>query len=164
MADLQIPITAVDPKGSKASRLRKCIRIIQAKRVRLKKNGKGVEDVANEVLAYPNTVYNDHVDALTNFLLTAKKFGPDTFAHAPRPRPPRLAVVNYSSAGRVLPVQTKNVALVRYSGNNGGQELPDFSKGRDANPNRSASGSPYAANDDVGPVFSFDGEKMVRIK
>jgi phage terminase large subunit-like protein len=164
LANLRIPIIPINPKGSKASRFRKCIPILRAKRVRLKRNGFGVEDAADEVLVYPNSAFNDHVDTMTNFLIVAKDFGPDTFAHTPRRHPPRMAVVNYSRASGVPTVYSDNVAVVRYSGPNGRHELPDFSKGRESHPTSSGSGSPYAANDDVEPVFSFDGEKIVRIK
>ena len=163
LVDMRIPIIRVNPRGTKASRLRKCLPIIQAKRVRIKKNRADAEAAMDEVLAYPNSAYTDHVDALTYFLIEAMKFGPDTWSAM---RPPALAraivaTALASNAMRLRP--TEGVAMVRAKSIYGAAELPDFSNGRQDNRTSFTGRSPYAAEDSVEPIFSWDGERMVRI-
>jgi predicted phage terminase large subunit-like protein len=126
--DIGIPIIAVTPQGSKASRLRKCVPIIRAKRVRVK-NRAEVEDAVDEILAYPNGAYDDHVDALTNFLLEAAKFTPLTFSQAWPAQPTKTFLVR-SRPAYTVPAPTRTVP---------------------------------AARPPSEPIYSFDGEKMVRV-
>ena len=161
--DIEIRIIPVNPKGSKASRLRRCIPIIRAKRVRIKRNRPVVEEAIDEILAYPNCAYNDHVDALTNFLLEAMKFTLKSFARARRPQLTRGVFVTPRTANPV-PARTRNGAIARHQSIFGPAPLPDFSNGRAEPQTRPDGRSPYAVEDSSDPIYSFDGGRMVRIK
>lgn len=71
----QVHIIRVKPKGKKADRLRKFISIIRAKRISIRRLD-AVEAAVDEVVMYPNSPYDDHVDALTNFLEQAPHLDP----------------------------------------------------------------------------------------
>src|ERR1700730_12866633 len=77
--EMLIPIRPVNPRGLKADRLRKCAPIIRAKRIRIRSR-LAVEEAIDEIVAYPNSPYDDHVDALTNFLSEAPNLGAEARA------------------------------------------------------------------------------------
>jgi predicted phage terminase large subunit-like protein len=159
--DIAVKITPVAPRGTKAARLRKCIPIIRAKRVRIKRNSAEVDAAINEILKYPNSAYDDHVDTMTNFLLEAVKFTAETFVNAPRVR---SGFVTSRSARTVPSSSTPGIAITRAQSIFGAAPLPDFSNGRAETDRRPDGRSHYAAEDSSEPVLSFDGEKVVRIK
>ena len=161
--DQRTPVKAINPKGSKTDRLRKCMPIILAKRVRIKKGRDDVEAAIDEIAAYPNAPYTDHVDALTNFLIAASEFRPDTFSlSAPRSASP-IAVGLYS-AKAIAPAPTKNFAVARTVGFNGARTLPDFSSPQSKAQASFDGRSPYTTDNAAGTAISFDGEKIVLIK
>lgn len=161
--DFNIRIVPVNPRGTKAFRYRKCIPIIRAKRINLKRNRPEVEAAIDEVLAYPNGAYDDHVDALTNFLLEAVKFTSRTFVDSSRLQPASIAVATSRSVTRESST-VPGMAIAYAPSILRPAPLPDFSDGR-AEPDRRSDGrSHYAAEENSDPVFSFDGEKMVRLK
>jgi predicted phage terminase large subunit-like protein len=56
------------PRGPKLSRFRKVLPIIRARKVQIVKGRDSLEDVVDELITYPRSQFDDHVDALTNFL------------------------------------------------------------------------------------------------
>ncbi len=71
--NVDIQIEAINPRKKKEQRLRTCISIIRAKRVWMREGRDEVERAINQVIAFPNTPNDDHVDAMTNFLIWAQK-------------------------------------------------------------------------------------------
>jgi predicted phage terminase large subunit-like protein len=152
-----MPIIPVNPRGTKADRLRNCAPIIRAKKIRIRQLP-AVEEAIDEVLAYPNSPNDDHVDAMTNFLLEEPKLWTQTNSagHDPaggaatRIRSPGRGPINGAVMVRMRSIFDRT------------DNLPDFSNGR-AEPQRQGDGrSPYDADNGPGPSFSFDGEKIVR--
>jgi predicted phage terminase large subunit-like protein len=161
--DMAVKIMPVNPRGTKAARLRKCTPIIRAKRVRLKRNRPEVEAAVDEILSYPNSAYDDHVDTMTNFLLEAVKFTAETFVNAPRVQTTSVALVTSRNV-RTVPSSIQGISNVRARSIFRPAQLPDFSNGR-AEPDRRPDGrSRYAAEGSSEPIYAFDGKKMVRIK
>lgn len=158
-----IKVIAVNPRGTKSSRLRQCIPVIREKRICVQRNRPEAEAAIDEVLAYPNGAYNDHVDALTNFVVAAGDFTADTFVNAPRPQCSTPAMATSHTAASVRP-SVQGIAVRRPPSMFGPQPLPDFSNGR-VEPDRRPDGSShYAAKDSSEPIYAFNGEKMVRIR
>jgi predicted phage terminase large subunit-like protein len=162
--DIAVKITPVNPRGTKAARLRECIPIIRTKRVRMKRNCAEVDAAIDEILRYPNSAYDDHVDAMTNFLLEAVKFTAERFVNAPRVQSPEAALVTSRTARALPSPSTRDMAMTRGRSIFGAAPLPDFSNGRAETDRRFDGRSHHAAEESSEPVFSFDGEKIVRIK
>jgi predicted phage terminase large subunit-like protein len=158
---LSMPIKPVNPRGTKTDRLRKFAPIIRAKRIRIRKL-RAVEDAIDEIVAYPNSAYDDHVDALTNFLSEAPDLTPKTPARS-ADREPSAGLSSGSWPAARHPVDGMAIARGR-SIFGGPARLPDFSNGREEPQPRTGQRSPYAAEDSSEPVFGFDGTKMVRLK
>jgi phage terminase large subunit-like protein len=158
--EMSIPIRPVNPRGPKGDRLRKCAPIIRAKRIRLRQ-GVAVEQAIDEIVGYPNSPYDDHVDALTNFLSEAPNLGP-----LGRARSPVDPYAGLASASRPAVIQPtiRGPAIARGRSIFGPAPLPDFSNGRAETPPRTGQRSPYAAEDSSEPIYGFDGTKMVRLK
>ena len=155
-----MPIIPVNPRGTKADRLRNCAPIIRAKKIRIRQSP-AVEEAIDEIVAYPNSPNDDHVDAMTNFLLKEPTLWVKNQAHSPGPPPAGgVALGNGRTAHRPI---DGAVIVRRRSIFDGTGILPDFSNGQ-AEPQRRPDGrSPYDANNSPGPSFSFDGKKMVRV-
>ena len=64
-----INVVAINPRGPKHERLQACSYLIQAKQVWIKENREAAESAIDQIVAFPNCTYDDHVDAMTNFLL-----------------------------------------------------------------------------------------------
>ena len=60
-------IVPINPRSSKLERLQACSNIIQAKQVWVKEGQ--AEDAIDQVVAFPHCPNDDHVDAMTNFLM-----------------------------------------------------------------------------------------------
>ncbi len=160
--DIQVPIRPVNPRGNKAARLRECMPIIRAKRVHVRKNQAEVEAAVDEILAYPNCAYDDHVDALTNFLGEAATFTAETFGNTQPWPTQRMIVAHYSQ--RCIGSSSVGYVGVPRGARASRTALPDFSNGT-AQPSHRADGrSPYSAEGGLAPVYSYNGQKMVRIK
>jgi phage terminase large subunit-like protein len=159
--EMSIPIRPVNPHGSKAGRLRKCAPIIRAKRIRIRLR-RAVEEAIDEIVAYPSSPYDDHVDALTNFLLEAPNLGALGRARSSGARhlPSGLAL---ASRPAVVQFPIRGAAIARGRSIFGPAPLPDFSNGRAETQPRTGERSPYAAEDSSEPIYGFDGEKMVRL-
>lgn len=161
---LWIPVEPVNPRGSKADRLRKTAHIIRAKRIRIRRGRPAVEEAVEEIVAYPNGSFDDHVDALTNFLLNA----PDFIARGlVRSRKPESGSPALALASRSSDASTSNnvAALVRARSIFQRQEAPsDSSDGKTETRPKPGERSPYAAEEYSEPIFGFDGTKMVRLK
>jgi predicted phage terminase large subunit-like protein len=160
--ELPIKIIPVNPRGTKADRLRKCAPIIQAQRIRLRPQD-AVEEAIDEIVAYPNSAYDDHVDAMTNFLSEVPKLG----LLAPGPQGvaqsgPAMGLA-FARQRRHGPFPDSGAAIARGRSIFDPPTLPDFSKGRaeDHPPKRDRSTAP---DDGPGPIFAFDGTKIVRLK
>jgi predicted phage terminase large subunit-like protein len=159
--DMSIPIRPVNPQGSKAYRLRQCAPIIRAKRIRIWLRP-AVEEAIDEIVAYPNSPYDDHVDALTNFLLETPNLGALVRA--------RSSGARREPCGLALASRPVSQFPIRGGGRAGGSSifvpgpLPDFSNGRAEHQPRAGERSPYAAEDSSEPIYGFDGAKMVRLK
>ena len=104
-----------------------------------------------EIVAYPNSPYDDHVDALTNFLSQAADFTADSFGRVSSARAPAVGL----ALGSLPPALTVGVGMSRTP------RVSDFSN-RTGEP--SNSGTRRSAMADRGPVFSFDGTKIVRLR
>ena len=65
-----VMIIPVNPRGTKAARLRQFASIIRAKRISISPIP-AVEEAIGEIVMYPNSSYDDHVDTMTNFLSKA---------------------------------------------------------------------------------------------
>lgn len=162
--DLRMPIEPVNPRGSKADRLRKTAHIVRAKRIRIRRGRPTVEEAVEEIVAYPNSPFDDHVDALTNFLLSA----PDVIARGlMRSRKPESGAPALALAGRPSVALTPSnvAALARGQSILQRQDpLPDFSNGKADIRHKPGEQSPYDAKESLEPIFGFDGTKMVRLK
>jgi predicted phage terminase large subunit-like protein len=160
--EMSIPIRPVKPRGSKGDRLRKCAPIIRAKRIRIRQR-LAVEEAIDEIVAYPNSPYDDHVDALTNFLSEAPNLdaGDRTRSSVARPEHAGLASASRPAVGQ-FPIS--GAAIARGRSIFGPAPLPDFSNGRAQTQPRNGERSPYAAEGSSAPIYGFDGTKMVRLK
>jgi len=155
-----MPIVPVNSRGTKSDRLRKCASIIRAKRIRIRQSP-AVEEAIDEIVAYPNSPNDDHVDAMTNFLLKEPTLWVKNQAHSPGPPPAGGAAATRNRPLGRHPIDGA-VMKRRHSIYDGRDNLPDFSNGR-AEPQRRPDGrSRYDANNSPGPSFSFDGTKIVR--
>jgi predicted phage terminase large subunit-like protein len=56
------------PRGPKLSRFREILPLIRAKKVHVVKGKDSVEQVVDELVTFPNSEFDDHVDTLVNFL------------------------------------------------------------------------------------------------
>jgi predicted phage terminase large subunit-like protein len=159
---LSMPVIPVTPRGTKEDRLRKFAPIIRAKSIRIRQSH-ATEEAIDEIVAYPNSPYDDHVDTLTNFLSEAPKFWATIPASSPGRESAGGATLPARPMGRRYPVD--GLAIARGRSIFSGPGLPpDFSNGA-AEPQRRSDGrSPYAAEDSSEPIYGFDGEKMVRLK
>jgi predicted phage terminase large subunit-like protein len=160
--EMSIKIIAVNPRGSKAARLRKCAPIIRAGRIRIRPQA-AIEEAIDEIVAFPDSPYDDHVDAMTNFLFEVSKLG---VTARPRSNVARaghggLALASQPTGGRV---SVRGAAIARGRSVFEPTPLPDFSKGRAEAQPRNGERSSAATEDSWGPVFAFDGTKMVRLK
>ncbi len=160
--DLSIEVEPVNPRGSKADRLRACTNIIKAKRIRIRQNRPAVEEAVDEIVAYPHAQFDDHVDTLTNFLLAIPEFIRKGLAPSRRLSSQSSAIV--LSRGSV--VSTSNVGAIARARSifDRRENLPDLSNSETRSPMKPGEKSPYAAKEDSTPVFGFDGTKMVRLK
>jgi predicted phage terminase large subunit-like protein len=157
---LAMPIVPVNPRGTKASRLCKCASVIRARKIRIN-HSSAVEEAIDEIVAYPNSSNDDHVDAMTNFLLNESKFLVPIPMSSTDHNLTAAEGARNSSAGRD-PIEGV-VTLRRRSIFDSTRNLPDFSNG-EAEPQRRADGrSFYDANSSPEPSFSFDGKKLVRL-
>jgi len=66
-----VKIIPIVPKGSKLKRLQACSYSIQRGWVSVDERSEEAENAVDEITAFPNCPYDDHVDAMTNFLLWA---------------------------------------------------------------------------------------------
>lgn len=163
-SQMSIPIEPVNPRGSKADRLRKTAHIIRAKKIRIRRGKPAVEEAIEEIVAYPNSPFDDHVDALTNFLLNA----PDLITRG------RMRSLTHESGSPALAPASRSsvaltpnnvVAVVRGRSIFQPQDpLPNFSDGKTKAEHKPDNRSPYAAEENSEPIYSFDGTKMARIK
>jgi predicted phage terminase large subunit-like protein len=160
--EMSIPIRPVNPRGSKADRLRKFAPIIRAKRIRIRQR-LAVEEAIDEILAYPNSPYDDHVDALTNLLSEAPNLGAAGRRRSPvaRAQPGGLALASRPMVG---PFPIRGATIVRDHSIFGPIPLPDFSNKRSETQPRTAKRSRYAAEDTSEPIYGYDGVKWVRLK
>jgi predicted phage terminase large subunit-like protein len=151
-----VPIVPVNPRGTKADRLRECASIIQAKKIRIRQL-LAVEEAIDEVIAFPNSPTDDHVDAMTNFLLEEPKLWVKNQASSPGHGGAA------SGTRRTDHRPADGIAIARgRSIYDSTARLPDFSNGR-AEPQRRPDGrSPYDAGNSPGPSFSAYGTKIVR--
>ena len=142
-AELSIPIIPVSPRGSKMKRLRRCASIIRDKRIRIRRS-QSVEEAIDEIVAYPNSPYDDHVDAMTNFLIELPNIVPNL--NAPAAADPSWRVVLGSQP---LPLRPSSRATItRARSVFGPRALPDFSEGQG----------------DSAPIYILVEGKKVRIK
>jgi phage terminase large subunit-like protein len=150
-----IPIHPISPRGSKSDRLRECAPIIRAKRIMIRSKLE-IEEAAAEVVAFPDAAYNDHVDALTNFLREVKKL--------------RLPLVRNTGRSGSNP---KGIAIargsdiVRRAAGELGSNVRDNQFPCDQSNHRAIvrpmPHSPYDAGNSRPPAFSFDGKKIVKL-
>jgi predicted phage terminase large subunit-like protein len=66
-------IEGVLPQGSKYSRFRKFLPLIQAGRMRIKPGRSAVEEAIEEIIHFPYSEYTDHLDAMSLFLHRASQ-------------------------------------------------------------------------------------------
>lgn len=162
--DLSIPIEPVNPRGSKADRLRKTAHIIRAKRIRIRRSRPAVEEAVEEIVAYPNSPFDDHVDALTNFLLNAPDFIARGLARSPN-RESSSSALALGSRSSVVSTPNNVAAIARGRSIFQRQDpLPDFSDGKADIRHKPSEQSPYAAKESSEPIYGFNGTKMVRLK
>ena len=123
--ELSIPIIPIQPRGTKMDRLRKCAPIICAKRIHVRRTA-DVEEAVDEIVSYPDGLYDDHLDALTNFLLELPKITPPATVQRPAAGPSATAALG----SRPRPhQQVEGAVIVRGRSIFGPSQLPDFSNG-----------------------------------
>ena len=144
-------IIKVNPRGTKEDRLRKVVPLIREKRIHIRPR-RTVEEAVSEILAYPNCPYDDHVDALTNFLsefdkirLSRSTGRRNLIAFHPR-------AANYSTAPTAIFAR--------------GPRLLGSACRFDNPTDQVAARGAEAGHDDKDslPVIAFDGKKIVRLK
>jgi predicted phage terminase large subunit-like protein len=62
-------VEGVIPRGTKLSRFMRFVHLIQRKKVQMVGDSEDVDSAISEIINFPNSQLNDHVDALTNFLV-----------------------------------------------------------------------------------------------
>lgn len=149
-------IEGILPKGSKYSRFRKFLPLIQAGRVRIKPGRDAVEAAIEEIISFPNSDYDDHIDAMSLFLHRASQFSTRPL---PRPRSSSRASVGLALGSR-RPAKPKEVRGVGAAFGS----LPDFGKHENLADESVKSGlSPYQAQEEVLPVVSgFPGGAIIK--
>jgi predicted phage terminase large subunit-like protein len=143
--ELSIPIIPVTPQGKKMKRLRRCAPIIRAKRIRIWRS-EAVEEAIDEIVAYPNSPYDDHVDAMTNFLIEVPNIVPNLNAPDPATTNAPCAVALASQPQPLRP--SVHAVIVRRRSVFDAPALPDFSDGQ---------------GDDA-PIYVMVEDKKVRIR
>jgi predicted phage terminase large subunit-like protein len=68
-----MPIVGVVPKGSKDERLMNHIGMFESGKIAFPKKQKWLEDLESELFTFPNSVHDDQVDSITQFLDWYKK-------------------------------------------------------------------------------------------
>jgi predicted phage terminase large subunit-like protein len=71
--ETSVYIEPINPRGSKSQRLQNCSTIIKAGRVWIRYGRTEAENAIDQIVAFPNCIYDDHVDAMTNFILWVTK-------------------------------------------------------------------------------------------
>lgn len=140
-------IEGILPKGSKYSRFRKFLPLIQAGRVRIKPGREAVEAAVEEIISFPNSEYSDHVDTMSLFLNRASQFSTRPI---PRPRSSSRASVGLALGGRPAerPKEVRGIGAAFGS-------LPNFGKNENSADESARSGlSPYQAQEEALPVVS----------
>jgi predicted phage terminase large subunit-like protein len=94
----EIEIVPFKPQASKLKRLQACAYSIQRGWVLINERSEGAENAVDEIVAYPNCPYDDHVDAMTNLILWASRRPSPVPQSTPLPHsdPPGMAVALYS--------------------------------------------------------------------
>lgn len=159
--DLSIPVKAVNPRGSKADRLRACAASIRAKRIRIRGNRPAVEEAIDEIVAYPHAQFDDHVDAMTNFLIFSPGFLQENFARARTlafPSAPALSIGSTDTRSNVGAIARASSVFDRR------EQVPDFLPRETSHRLGPGEKSPYAEKEDSTPIWGFDGTKTVRLR
>jgi phage terminase large subunit-like protein len=139
-----VKIKPINPRGTKTERLRACSSIIRARRVLVKDGREEPEKAVDQIAAFPNCPYYDHVDAMTNFLIWVMQ--QRRSIPAPPPAEPSRA---YAALARGRPIRSplpdvRGMVVTRYS-------QPTVVEPKAAFGSR----SPYQASAD--PVFTVSG-------
>jgi predicted phage terminase large subunit-like protein len=71
--NLHAQVEGILPQGTKYSRFRKFLPLIQAGRMKVKLGRKTVEEAIDEIVQFPNAAYTDHLDAMSQFLHRASQ-------------------------------------------------------------------------------------------
>lgn len=144
-------VIAVNPRGSKADRFKQCVPIIRAKRIKIRRR-EPVEAAVDEILAYPNSSFDDHVDAMTNMLIEMPKWlkTASRASNEPPSRPQARPVLD-------------GFAIAYGRSIFGPTRLPDFSNGN-GEPRERGGRSPYEADTETEPMITFDGTKTKILK
>ncbi len=154
-----VMIIPVNPRGTKAARLRQFASIIRAKRISISPIP-AVEEAIGEIVMYPNSSYDDHVDTMTNFLSKAPSLKASDLTRFPdRGAVGGTALASRPAGGRP---QVDGIASVRaHSILDRPSPLPDFSNGRVEPQPKKGGRSPYTASSE--PIYVVTGGKRVRI-
>jgi predicted phage terminase large subunit-like protein len=153
-----VMIIPVNPRGAKAARLRQFASIIRAMRISISQIP-SVEEAIDEIVTYPNSSYDDHVDTMTNFLSEAPNLKPiDLTRFLDRGPVGGTALASRPAGGRP---QVDGIASVRAHSILHRPSLPDFSNGRGEPQPKKGGRSPSAASSE--PIYVVTGGKRVRI-
>jgi predicted phage terminase large subunit-like protein len=149
-------IEGILPKGSKFSRFRKFLPLIQAGRIRIKPGRDAVEDAIEEIIYFPDSEYTDHVDAMSLFLHRASQFPTRPL---PRPRPSSRAHVALAFGQRPLPRLKEARGVGAAFGS-----MPGYGQYKDsANESANSGSSPYQAQEESLPIVSgFPGGAIIK--
>jgi len=139
-------IIAVNPRGTKEDRLRKVVPLIREKRIHIRPR-RTVEEAVSEILGYPNCPYDDHVDALTNFLSVIDQIQPS------RPAGRRNLVAYHPRAAHYSTLPANIFAR--------GPRL--LGSARRPTDQVAAGGAEAGHDKDSLPVIAFDGKNIVQL-
>jgi hypothetical protein len=144
-----VPTKPVNPQGRKMDRLRQCAHLIRGRKVHILGRST-VEEAVEEIVAYPNGLFDDHLDAMTNFLLEAPHLDLQHRRPVPAARQIGIAVAYGSHPTQQFP--ETGAAMVRHQSVLQGVARHSFFD------------SVNHGDRAPGAIPAFDGKKMVRLK